>query len=165
MYEDMLVKLYELPPLEAVLATQAEQGITVRRAIGPERGVVVDWVEAHFGLTWRSECEVAFGHQPIGCFVAISERQMLGFACVDATARGFFGPTGVDENQRGRGIGKALLLIALHDLRQQGYGYGIIGGAGPQDFYARAVGATVIPGSNPGVYQGMLRPKKAVEED
>ncbi len=56
--------------------------------------------------------------------------------------KGFFGPTGVDESARGKGIGHALLLKTLLDMRDQGYGYAIIGGAGPVDFYQRSVGAT-----------------------
>ena len=46
------------------------------------------------------------------------------------TAKAFFGPTGVDETYRGKGIGKALLLVCLHDMYAQGYAYGIIGDAG-----------------------------------
>jgi GNAT superfamily N-acetyltransferase len=63
----------------------------------------------------------------------------------------------VDETYRGRGIGKALLLACLHDMWAQGYGYAIIGWAGPVDFYIRAVGAIVIPDSSPGIYRGMLK--------
>lgn len=154
---DLLVKLYTLPPLEPVLQAQRETGILLRRAIAPEKSIVVDWVGAHFGKDWMSEVDVSFGHQPIGCFVAIENKTLIGFACCDVTARGFFGPTGVGEAARGRGTGKALLLACLHDLRAQGYGYGIIGSAGPVDFYVKAVGATIIEGSSPGVYEGMLR--------
>ena len=82
---------------------------------------------------------------------------MLGFGCYDTTAKGFFGPTGVDEAARGKGIGAALLLVCLHALYADGYAYGIIGGAGPVEFYEKIVGAMVIPGSDPGVYRGMLR--------
>ena len=82
---------------------------------------------------------------------------MLGFACYDSTTKGFFGPTGVDESERGRGIGKMLLMYTLYLMRLDGYGYAAIGGAGPKDFYAKATGAVVIEGSEPGVYKGMLR--------
>ena len=53
---------------------------------------------------------------------------------------------------RGRGIGKALLLTALEGLREIGYAYGIIGGVGPAEFYAKACGAVMIEGSTPGIY-------------
>ena len=37
-----------------------------------------------------------------------------------------------------------------------GYAYGVIGGVGPADFYARAVGAMPIEGSSPGIYMDIL---------
>lgn len=154
---DMLVKLYELPPLQPVIQAQQERGILIRRGLAPEKHLVANWVRGEFNEYWVSECEVAFAHQPVGCFIAIENGVLLGFACYDTTARGFFGPTGVDKNAQGKGIGKALLIAALHDMRNQGYGYAIIGGAGPMDFYAKAVGAIEIENSWPGVYGTMLR--------
>lgn len=58
---------------------------------------------------------------------------------------------------RKRGIGNALLIECLHGLWELGYSYAIIGGAGPVDFYARSVGATVIEGSVPGIYTASLK--------
>ena len=155
---DMLVKLYGLPDLNEEVAALAAAGVDVRRAIAPERWLVADWVRAHFSDHWVSECEVAFARVPASCFIAVEANRVLGFACYDATMRGFFGPTGVEPVTRGRGIGRALLLTALHAMRADGYGYAIIGAAGPADFYAKTVGATVIEGSTPGIYRGMLRP-------
>ena len=67
------------------------------------------------------------------------------------------GPEGVAAPERGGGIGSALLLCALHAQRAQGYAYATIGGVGPAQFYAKAVGAISIPGSTPGVYAGLLK--------
>ena len=53
-------------------------------------------------------------------------------------------------------IGKALLFNCLEAMKQQGYGYAIIGGVGPAEFYAKTVGAIPIEGSEPGVYRGLL---------
>jgi hypothetical protein len=41
-------------------------------------------------------------------------------------------------------------------MKAEGYAYAVIGWAGPQEFYARLVGATVIEGSEPGIYRGPL---------
>ena len=41
-------------------------------------------------------------------------------------------------------------------MRQQGFGYAIIGGVGPAEFYSKAVGAVAIEGSEPGIYRGLL---------
>jgi GNAT superfamily N-acetyltransferase len=154
---DMLVKLYKLPPLEPVLQQMQDNGVHIRRAIAPEKHLIAAWISQHFWVSWASECDATFGHQPVGCFIATENKGLLGFSAYDASARGFFGPTGVLESARGRGIGHALLLVALHDMRAQGYGYGIIGAAGPVDFYAKAVGATVIEDSMPGIYEGLLK--------
>ncbi len=154
---DMLVKLYTLPPLQPDIEAQAAQGIVLRRAITPEKHFVLNFVRKHFSEFWVSECDVAFSRLPVACFVAIENAETVGFGCYDTSAKGFFGPTGVSETARGRGTGKALLLACLHDMLAQGYGYAIIGGVGPADFYAKACGATLIPDSSPGVYAGLLR--------
>lgn len=154
---DMLVKLYQLPESEPAKQYAARTGITVRRAIGPELVTVAEWVEKRFGKGWRSECEIAFARQPIACLIAVKDGELLGFACYDATCRGFFGPTGVDEQTRGLGIGKQLLFETLLAMRDFGYAYAIIGGAGPIDFYKHTVGAIEIEQPEPGIYTGMLK--------
>lgn len=156
---DLLVKLYTLPPLEPEFEAMRAQGITLRRGLPPEKHMVLDWVEPNFSAYWRSECDIAFSRQPPSIYVATLDGEMVGFGCYDTTARGFFGPTGVSEAMRGRGVGRALLIACLHAMRETGYGYAIIGGAGPVDFYQRAVGATIIPDSTPGIYAGLLRNK------
>lgn len=157
---DMLVKLYTLPPLQPLLDKAAADGVMIRRGIGPEKDIVLDWVEDNFSGYWRSECDLAFNRQPASCFLSVENGALLGFACYDATTRGFFGPTGVHPDARGRGLGKVLLLACLHDMAAQGYGYAIIGSIGPAEFYEKVVGAAVIPDSTPGVYAGMLRRPK-----
>jgi GNAT superfamily N-acetyltransferase len=82
---------------------------------------------------------------------------VIGFAGYECTRKAFFGPTGVIENERGHGIGTALLIASLWGLRELGYVYAIIGRAGPQDFYERAVDAVVIPDSEPGIYVDLLK--------
>lgn len=153
---DLLVKLYTLPPLQPEIDRLADSGIPVRRALAPEKHRVLDWIGASFGANWHSEAEVTFARQPITCWIAVDGRQVIGFGCHEATLRNFFGPTGVDPAYRGRGIGAALLLACLHDQKALGYGYAIIGGAGPVSFYEKIVGAIPIPDSYPGVYAGLM---------
>jgi GNAT superfamily N-acetyltransferase len=152
----MLVRLYELPEVSPPEALR-DAGIELRRALAPEKHVVVSWVREHFGEGWASECDVSFARLPISCFRAQRGQDVLGFACYDATAKGFFGPTGVLERERQQGIGTALLLMTLRAMAAEGYAYAIIGGAGPADFYAKAVGAVPIEGSAPGIYANLLR--------
>ncbi len=44
----------------------------------------------------------------------------------------------------------------MEGLAELGYAYGIIGGAGPTEFYSKILGATEIQGSSPGIYTAML---------
>lgn len=154
---DMLVKLYALSPSGPLCETLMHKGITIRRALAPEMSVVLKWVRKHFSANWTDECQIAFSNHPVSCFVAIESRNILGFACYDATQLNFFGPTGVLKTVRGKGIGKALLLVTLEAMRHKGYGYAIIGGVGPVDFYQEYAHAVVIKDSTPGIYQQLLK--------
>lgn len=150
---DLLVRLYDLPDIGRHLP----EGVTMRRALPPERDLVVDWVGRTFFANWASECALAFSGLPIAVWVAVRDRQLIGFACVDATARGFFGPTGVAKAERGKGIGEALLMAALRGMREAGYAYAVIGDPGPVEFYRKRLDVFEIPGSEPGIYGDMLR--------
>jgi GNAT superfamily N-acetyltransferase len=150
---DMLVKLYELPDAATAMARIRAAGYDIRRPLPPERRAVVRWVESHFGERWAGEAETAFCRVPASCHVAVGRAgNICGFACHDVTFRGFFGPAGVAQELRGQGLGTALLLRALHSLAEAGYAYAVIGGASHEDFYAKAVGAVPVPGSDPGPY-------------
>lgn len=154
---DMLVKLYNLADDWGFLAAQQQMGITIRKPIGPEKHVLVGWVKQHFSDAWASETDQAMSNRPITCFVATLNGSFIGFACYDATALGFFGPTGVLEAHRRRGTGKALLLACLLDMKMKGYGYAIIGWVGPAAFYEKAVGAVMIPDSEPSIWRGWVQ--------
>ena len=155
--QDMLVRLYAIPSAEEALAACAKRGVTIRPALSLERTAIVDWVRAHFASS-VAEVETAFAQVPVTCFIALRNEVIVGFACYDVTCRNFFGPEGVVDGERGRGIGRALLLSALHAQRALGYAYAIVGGVGPTQFYEKAVGAIPIPGSTPGIYAGTLKP-------
>ncbi len=153
---DMLVKLYDLDDDWSFLAEKAKLGITLRKPLGPEKHLIVRWVGKQFAPGWASEMDQACSNRPISCFIAVQNQALVGFACYDATARGFFGPMGVSESSRGRGIGKALLLACLLDMKFAGYYYAIIGSVGPTEFYTKAVNAIEIPGSTPGIWKTWL---------
>jgi GNAT superfamily N-acetyltransferase len=156
--KDMLVRLIELPDASELQKKLLEkEKIVFRRAIAPEKHLVCDWVMEQFGAYWKSEVEVAFSRQPVSCWIAQRGNDILGFACYESTARNFFGPTGTLESERGKGIGKVLLIKSLESLREMGYAYAIIGGVGPAEFYEKAVGAKLIDGSEVSIYQHLLR--------
>lgn len=153
---DLLVNLYS-HRLDGLGARVADVDAVIRRALPPELHIVASWAETHFSAYWGSEVRVAMAHQPPGCLVATVDGALVGFACYDATARGFFGPTGVDPSHRGRRIGLALFYHALIAMKSMGYTYAIIGAAGPISFYAEAVGAIAIDTGGEDLYRGLLR--------
>jgi len=150
---DLLVNLLKLPARKGI----TPPGINVRRAQPFEITPVREFIRNSFSSAWADEVSVGFANKPVTVFIATSDGRVIGFAGYECTRKAFFGPTGVATNQRGRGIGKALLLESLWGLRGLGYVYGVIGGAGPVEFYQQAVGAIVIPDSEPGIYTDLLK--------
>lgn len=154
---DMLVNLLNLPSHDDLLARlEREEGIRIHRALAPDKRRVVEWVTEHSTVSASGEADVCFARLPVSCYLATRGTDILGFACYEATAPNFFGPTRVLDSEQGKGIGKALLLKSLHSMREAGYVYAIIGGVGPAEFYEKAVGAFLIPDSTPGIYRDFL---------
>jgi GNAT superfamily N-acetyltransferase len=149
---DLLVNLLKLPARAPSI-----EGVNVRRAQPFEITPVREFIKTNFSIAWADEISVGFANKPVSVFIATRDRRIIGFAGHECTRRAFFGPTGVDERERGHGIGKALLLESLWGLRELGYVYGIIGAAGPVEFYQQTVGAIVIPDSEPGIYSDLLK--------
>jgi predicted N-acetyltransferase YhbS len=154
---DMLVKLYNIPDDLSFIRTLEEQDITIRKPIGPEHQLIVLWVKEKFTAAWSSEMQNALSNRPVSCFVAVKSKKLIGFACYDTTALGFFGPTAVEGKYRGKGVGRALLLSCLLDMKLKGYGYAIIGGVGPADYYKKTVNAVDIPDSSPGLWKTWMQ--------
>jgi GNAT superfamily N-acetyltransferase len=154
---DLLVNLLKLPPLTPSIGAVKRAGIVVRRARPFEITPVMTFVEQEFSVAWADEISVGFANKPVTVYVAVVNNDIVGFAAYECTSRSFFGPIGVVEEMQRKGVGKTLLLACLWGLREMGYVYGIIGGAGPLEFYEKAVGAVVIPDSEPGIYTDILR--------
>lgn len=153
---DMLIRLYALPAPSAATAPPA--ATVVRKPIGCEHELIAGWVQTEFGAGWASEARVALQNRPISLLLALQDDQPIGFACYDATARGYVGPIGVQASARSSGIGAALLRAALLEMRTLGYGYAIAGAVGAVEFFRRVAGAVEITDSTPGLYAGRIRP-------
>jgi GNAT superfamily N-acetyltransferase len=150
---DLLVNLLKLPSLDQL----KDEDVNIRRAQPFEITPVREFIEKNFSVAWADEISVGLANKPVTVVVATRDGRVIGFAGYECTRKAFFGPTGVVADERGRGVGTALLIASLWGLRELGYVYGIIGGAGPVEFYERAVGAIVIPDSQPGIYTDLLR--------
>jgi hypothetical protein len=153
---DMLIKLYNLPSQAHLHADLAAEGIVVRRAMSYERSKIISWVQSTFNAGWADEATAAFGHCPVGCYVAVDNGKLCGFCCLNTTFRNFIGPIGVEERVRRKGVGRVMLLSGLNELLLSGYAYAIVGDAGQPAFFKAAAGATEIPDSSPGPYPARI---------
>ncbi len=119
-------------------------GWTVQRACPAEQAAVGAWVQAHWSASWAWEAAYAFTMHEPPIFLALRDGEIGGFACHSVSGlSGTFGPTGTDSALQGQGLGRALLLACLADLRAQGHAHCEIGWVGPISFYARAANATI----------------------
>lgn len=154
---DMLVNLLRLPSLEPLVSELNQSSVNIRHAQPLEITRVREFIEKNFSIQWADEVSVGFANKPVSVYIATRDNCVIGFAGYECTRKAFFGPAGVAEKERGRGIGKTLLVACLWGLRELGYVYGIIGAAGPAEFYERTVGAIAIPDSGPGIYTDLLK--------
>lgn len=150
---DMIVSLYGLPEFEPI------EGIRIKRAFVGDKDTILEFIRERFHKNWVYEAEHALMADVSKCFIATENGRIVGFACFDASAKGFFGPTGVDPSRRGRKIGRALLRRTLHAMREYGYAYAIIGWVSDAEmFYRKTVGAEFIKGGAPenSVYSNLV---------
>lgn len=145
---DLLVPLYGLPDVFV------PGGFTVRRPMASESGILHRWISEEFSEGWASEILPGVSRTPATLFIAAETESgsPAGFCAWDCTALGFLGPVGVAQAHRKKGLGKGLVLSVLHSMAEQGYGYAVVGDAGPSDFFRRVCGAEEIAGSSPGIY-------------
>lgn len=154
---DMLVKLYNLKEDVSLYETLEKKGIFIKRVMPSDKNLLLNFIKQNFNDGWAGECERALAALPSTCYVAVKDKKILGFACYDATAKDFFGPTGVLESERGQKIGEALLKKSLYSMKEAGYAYAIIGWVEDAlGFYQKTVGAIPIEDSFPGVYDNMV---------
>ena len=111
-----------------------------RGARSDRRDDVLHFIERHFGAIWRFEAS----HAETIFHVEV-DGEIAGFATHEANNRGlgFFGPTGVAEQYRGRGLGRDLLLASLAELQRRGFDRVVIPWTDAIDFYQKACGARV----------------------
>src|SRR5580700_9627371 len=100
--QDMFVHLLNLPPVTPLIGSLREKGVVIRRAHPFEITQVREFIETNFSTGWADEVMPCYTSQPISLFIAIRAGKVIGFAAYEATRRNFFGPTGVEESERGK---------------------------------------------------------------
>ena len=135
-----------------------QNGIRIKKALAPDRSKIIAFSRICAKDDSSDEVRAAFSNNPVTCYIATREKELIGFACYEATARNFFGPMAVLESERKKGVGKALLLKALESMRELGYAYAIIGWPANSavSFYKKCAGAIMIDEKSSGVYKRMI---------
>ena len=153
----MLVRLYDVKEDAALEKKLGDEGIKFFRVLPPDISNAIEFART-FGDGWANECLAACTNHPASCILAVKNKEIIGFGCYDATAKDYFGPTGVLKSERGKGIGMVLLKKCLCALAAEGYAYAVIGGVGDaQPFYEKSVGAVPIEKSSPGLYATLIK--------
>lgn len=156
---DLLVNLYQMKKGYDEEELK-KRGIVLKRAMIPDKNKVLDFVRKNYEEGWVNECEYALFNNPISCFIAVKDNKIAGFSCYDATAKGYFGPIGMAPDMKGGGIGQALLFRTLEAMKEEGYGYAVIGWVGNAiGFYEKCMEVFEIPNSEPeqGIYKRLLQ--------
>lgn len=155
---DLLVKLYELQ-FEKYKKEYFDCEFKIVRPLAIDKNKVIEFVRKEFSESWANECERSFVRIPISCFISVKKKNIVGFACYDATAKGFFGPIGIKPEERRKGLGTQLLFSCLSDMWDSEYGYAIVGWVDENqiEFYKKKTFASVIPESRPGIYKRMVK--------
>lgn len=151
-HPDMICPLFEIPDYSDLVKKLESEGIRLTRPKPWKHTAFMESMVKNFGQGWADEADRGFKNDPVSIIIAMDGDEIIGFAAYEATARCYFGPTGVLESYRGRGIGKALFFKAMEGLRDMGYVYGIIGSPGPVDFYSKAMKGLLLPNDWKNIY-------------
>jgi len=122
----------------------APDGVTLRRVVSDDdAAAVLALCERAFQPSWRHEAARGIEHGACHAAFDDADGTLLGFAAHSVNRAGWFGPTGVDPDQRRRGVGGPLLAACLLDLKVAGFQRCEISWIGPTGFYAKAAGAEI----------------------
>lgn len=152
---DLVVNLYE-HDFNNMKVELKNKNIKIKRVLSPDSDSVVEFVSTNFTKRWASEVKSALYNANPSCYIAVLDEEIIGFACFNATAKGYFGPTGIHPKYRGLNIGQILLFNTLNAMKSEGYGYSIIGSVSESviGFYSKHIKLTIL-NSNIDIYNRM----------
>lgn len=129
--------------LEALQTRCTLAGYQIARLPNERLDEVAALVSTSFSDGWAFELRRA---HTVSCGVHIATEKatgrFAGFAAHDGNnaRRGWFGPTGTLESDRGQGLGAALLMACLLDIRAAGHSHCQVAWIGPRAFYDKIAG-------------------------
>ena len=122
--------------------------VQVRKVMHSDKTDLLSFLETNFSPEWAQTIRGGFTKENMTMYIALDDKgNIVGFAAFDVyqNKKGYFGPMGVCKSSRVSGVGYTLLHHCLNEMKEIGYEYAIIGGAGPIEFYEKACNAVVIP--------------------
>ena len=120
-YEIDLRSFYIPPRIVRMERKLKQEGISFRKASVQEKKAITMWVGEKFSPFWAYEVGLGFSKESTSVWLAEYEGRFVGFAGYSLLEPNWFGPIGVDEEMRGKGIGSVLLYKAMNSLRLSGY--------------------------------------------
>lgn len=120
----------------------------IRKVSQNDKQSIIKFVETNFSKAWAETVRGAFWVTEPSIYIALNHNEdIIGFAAYDVymNKKCYFGPMGVSKTNRTKGVGYSVLHHCLRDMKEIGYEYAIIGGAGPIEFYEKACAAVIIP--------------------
>ena len=152
---DLLLKLYEINDDPKIMERIHENGIEIKRVMPMNTSKVYDFIKDNFAAAWADESMPSIMNGD--CYVAVKDRELLGFFAIDTPAKGFTGPVGVLPSARRMGISRALGLVGIKAMKNKGYKYAVSGRVHPWfvNVEKSLVGLIPIPKSA-GSYNDMI---------
>ncbi|ACZ41327.1 GCN5-related N-acetyltransferase [Thermobaculum terrenum ATCC BAA-798] len=122
----------------------AREGFVFRRLSLDDREEFSKWLLDVWGSTWQCEALATYQNEPISTHIALRDGRICAFASYGGTAfENGFGPTGTEEQLRGKGIGRILFYRCMRDLRMLGHEKCEVIWVGPIPFYAKVADAKI----------------------
>lgn len=124
---------------------EKNQGYEIMVASQEDKNDIKNFLTGEFSKSWFIEISAVFKKGAKGILSILKDKQtddLVGFAAINCTNENWFGPMGVSERLRGRGLGSILLLHNLYHARKAGLERIVIPWA-DEGFYKRVIGAKI----------------------
>lgn len=153
---DLLLKLYGIHEDPELFQNLEAGGIEIKRVMPMNISKVYDFIKDNFALSWADESLPSLIRGD--CYVAVKNREILGFYAIETPAKNFLGPMGVIPSARSHGgIARALEITALKAMREKGYQYAISGMVHPYGRQTEEMVCDLIPiPDSAGSYKDMI---------
>ena len=153
---DLLLKLYGIHDDPELFQNLTDQGIEIKRVMPMNISKVYQFIKNNFAASWADESLPSLIHGD--CYVAVQNREILGFYAIETPAKNFLGPMGVIPSARSQGgIARALEITALKAMREKGYRYAVSGMVHPFGRQTEEMVCDLIPiPDSAGSYKDMI---------